>query len=553
MIGPGMSCGRSSGDDTPVLPGDGASAGQPTHADTLAVFAGRNFSGAGHCATCHTALFDEGGHDVSIPTHWRSTMMANAAQDPFFLAKVSSETARNPHLREFIEDLCATCHMPMARTQAVADGAPVAIFDDGFLDPNHELHEAAQDGVSCTLCHQIQDVGLGSEQTFGGAYVIDTRSTAPDRFIFGPFPDPQQSAMRAEVGFVPVEGPQLLDSGLCATCHTLFTPVFDAQGGAIGQFPEQTPYLEWLHSEYGDGVGEDRSCQQCHMPEAQGAVPLAIIPPGQPPRAPFGQHHFVGGNAFMLKIFRENIRELGLTAGESEFDATLARTLAQLQNDTATLTIAEARLEGDDLIFDVFVECLTGHKFPTGYPSRRAWLHVRVVDAAGRIVFESGAADGDRIAGNNADENAAAFEPHYETITRPEEVQIYEAIMADSLGEVTYTVLDAARYLKDNRVLPAGFDKLSADGDIAPRGQAALDEDFVGGSDRVTYRVSGVGAVAPLTASVELLYQSIGHRFVEDLRRDGTPHVGVFARLYSVADLTPVGVAMAADAVVNLP
>ena len=79
-----------------------------------------------------------------------------------------------------------------------------------------------------------------------------------------------------------------------------------------------------------------------------------------------------------------------------------------------------------------------------------------------------------------------------------------------------------------------------------------MDEDFVGGSDRVTYRVSGVRDVAPLTVSVELLYQSIGHRFVEDLRRDDTPHVGVFARLYDLADITPVRVAIA-DAVVNLP
>ena len=37
---------------------------------------------------------------------------------------------------------------------------------------------------------------------------------------------------------------------------------------------------------------------------------------------------------------------------------------------------------GDRLDVDVDVLNLAGHKFPTAYPSRRAWLHVAVTDAA---------------------------------------------------------------------------------------------------------------------------------------------------------------------------
>ena len=66
----------------------------------------------------------------------------------------------------------------------------------------------------------------------------------------------------------------------------------------------------------------------------------------------------------------------------------------------------------------------------------------------------------DRIDGNDAVEGPLDFEPHYETITSPDQVQIYEPIMLKQATEaVTYTLLRAYEYAKDNRLLPAGFDK----------------------------------------------------------------------------------------------
>jgi hypothetical protein len=43
--------------------------------------------------------------------------------------------------------------------------------------------------------------------------------------------------------------------------------------------------------------------------------------------------------------------------------------------------------------------------------------------------------------------------------------------------------------VKDNRLLPRGFDKSSASDDIAVRGQAAADADFGAGGNRVSYIV----------------------------------------------------------------
>ena len=120
-------------------------------------------------------------------------------------------------------------------------------------------------------------------------------------------------------------------------------------------------------------------------------------------------------------------------------------------------------LSGSTLSGDIVVESLVGHKFPGGYPSRRAWLHITVRDAAGNIVFESGAVSPDgMISGNDNDEDAARYEPHYTILSAPDQVQIYESIMLNSDGEVTTILLRAASYAKDNRLLPQGFDLAAA-------------------------------------------------------------------------------------------
>ena len=279
----------------PVIP----SAGLP-----LSGFVVADFDGPDICAQCHGDLKDEGGNDVTMSTFWRSTMMANAARDPFWQAKVSSEIARNPARQGDIERLCSRCHMPMAYTEAIDAGQTPAIFGpQGFLDPGHPLHEAAIDGVSCTLCHQIQPQNLGQPASFNGHFVIDTSTEPPRRIVFGPYPNPNSlgvSIMRTGSGYTPQQGTHLRTSAVCATCHTLYTSFVDSQG-QDKQFPEQVPYLEWQHSSYGESQSGQRDCQDCHMPLADGAV---VLYGGWPAHEPFYQHYFVGGNSFICRYCR---------------------------------------------------------------------------------------------------------------------------------------------------------------------------------------------------------------------------------------------------------
>jgi hypothetical protein len=528
--------------------GDSGPARRPAQDTVLSAFTTADFSGPGTCTLCHEGLWDEAGADVSLTTAWRSTMMANAAKDPVWQAKVSSEVARFPALQAVIEKKCVTCHMPMAKTQAEVEGQTVTAQGDGFFDVAHPLHKAGIEGVSCTLCHQIGDVSLGTMESFTGGYSVDTSTEPPNRQAFGPYQQPFGRPMQMHTGYVPVYGAHTEAAELCATCHNLYTPYVDAQGNVLGEFPEQTPYTEWQNSSFGGAV----PCQGCHMPQAKGGVVISLMPGRLAPRQPFYQHWFVGGNALMLRILADWGGELEVTADAAHFEATLARVVDQIGERTARLTVESLELEDGVLTTSLEVAALTGHKFPTGFPSRRAWLHVAVADAAGTVIWESGARNPDgTISGNAADADPAAFEPHYEIITQPDQVQIYEPIMGDHEGQVTYTLLRAAQYLKDNRVLPTGAEKTTLPSEVGVYGEAARDANFLGGSDLVTYKVEIRGATGPFTVSAELLYEPLSYQFVMDLLADETELTKWFGGYYGETDRAPLVVAAIKPATVR--
>jgi len=253
------------------------------------------------------------------------------------------------------------------------------------------------------------------------------------------------------------------------------------------------------------------------------------------PRPPLAQHTFRGGNAFILGILNKYRGELGVAALPQELDAAIRETRDYLGSAAARVAIDAPKVTGSTLSFDVRVDNLGGHKLPTAYPARRAWLHVRVTDEAGAVLFESGAPrlDGS-ITGNDNDEDPLKFEPHHREITRADQVQIYESIMVDRAGHPTTGLLTGARYAKDNRLLPRGFDKATADPEIAVHGDAEQDSDFKGGSDRVSYRVGlGRAPASALRVEAVLLYQSIGFRWAENLRAYDAAETQRFVRYYS--------------------
>ncbi len=477
------------------------------------------------CMVCHNNLITRTGEDVSIGADWRASMMANSARDPYWMAAVRREIMDHPAARDTIEDECTICHMPMTTFPARAAGGKGTLFDQ--LMPGAVNGVLASDGVSCTVCHQIQPTKLGDPSSFTGGYVIDVQAAAGTRKVFGPFAIDagRTKVMQSSAGFVPTESTHVQQSELCATCHTLFTHSL-ATGATDVKLPEQTPYLEWQQSAYRD----TQSCQSCHMPVVQEDIALSRVL-GQP-RTGVSRHTFLGGNFFMMRMLNRYRDDLGVRATPAEMAKAVARTEMHLQKDTARLSVTAERVDGR-LVADVMIENLAGHKFPTAYPSRRAWIQFTVKDAQDRVVFESGGWTPDgRITGNDSDVDGARFEPHYRQIDRPDQVQVYESVMGDQAGRVTTGLLTGSQYLKDNRILPRGLDKARATSDVAVHGVAREDDDFVGGQDRVRYVVPAGASTGPLTVTATLWFQPIGFRWADNLAGYDAPETSRFVGYY---------------------
>ncbi len=461
------------------------------------------FATSDRCVACHNGLTTPAGEDISFGKTWQPSMMANAARDPYWRASVGRETLDHPTAATAIEHECATCHMPMARYVAELLGREQPVF-------GHE-QALADDGVSCTTCHRISWRKLGQESSFSGRFTVEPIGM---RKIYGPYAisGGRTRIMSSASGFLPVKAGHVGSAELCASCHTLITHSLGPDGSVTGELPEQVPYLEWKHGAYA-GV---RDCVSCHMPEVDD--PVAISSVLGEPREEVSRHVFRGGNFVVPRILAAHGDTLNTVASSTQLEAASKATLAHLQEEAASISIERLRVAGSTLSFDVAVENYAGHKLPTAYPSRRVWLHVVVKGRDGKLLFESGALQNDgSIVGNDNDADASRFEPHYREIDRDEQVQIYEPVLAGPDGSVTTGLLTAVEYVKDNRLLPEGFDKETAEERIAVRGQARDDPDFRDGGDRVGYRLDVTEGQLPYEIHAELMYQPIGFRWANNL------------------------------------
>ena len=489
------------------------------------------FSGSGNCILCHNSngsAMTWNGIDVSPITYWRSTMMGNASKDPLWRAMVAEEVHNFPQHQQLIETTCTKCHSPIGFTQAMYNG------HSNYTMAELKQNPLANDGVSCTACHQIKPNNLGTQQSYSGNYVIEA-----DSILYGPYNNSDTILMWAIVGYKSKFSSHVNNSELCATCHTLFTPTMNAQGNVIGSFPEQTPYIEWKNSVY---PSQNIQCQDCHMPKIY--EPIKISGMGNfPNRTPFWRHTFVGGNVYMQNLMMNNIDSLGLTADPEHFDSTLSRTEHSLKNQSIELT-ASSKYKFQDNLLEVklFIKNLTGHKIPTGIPFRRMWIHLKVEQGLGNVVFESGKWDANgKIINYNS-----TFEPHYDIIDSEDKVQVYEGVFVNNQQQVTYTLLRAAEYIKDNRLPPQGFSTTHQSYDsIKIAGNANDDSNFNrygmnqgSGGDSVTYVITTLPNTQ-YRITVEVCYQAVKTQLLDQIRTVNNGDINRFVNMYDALPNIP--------------
>jgi len=491
------------------------------------------FRTSDRCVACHNGMKTSEGEDISIGFQWRASIMANSSRDPYWQGSVRRESLDHPESQKNIENECTFCHMPALRLADRDAGRDTHAFAQFPLQKFPKGNRAAADGVTCSVCHQIDKAGLGTDATFNGNVVISKPVQEDLRPEYGPF-DPDhghQTIMHSSTaGYMPTRGDHIRDAALCGSCHTLYTEALGPGGVKLGKFPEQMPYQEWQHSDY----ATKKTCQECHMPVVKEAVPITALY-GQP-RDGMHRHVFVGANFIMESMLQDHRDDLATEALPEEMDAAIKRTTDFLRTQAAKVTIRDVQQSAGKIAVDVLVENLSGHKLPTAYPSRRAWLHVTVRDSGGRAVFESGALSPDgSIVGNDNDEDPLKYEPHWREITSPRQVEIYEPILKDAQGNVTTWLLKTVGYAKDNRLLPAGFDKQTADKNIAVVGEAANDPGFTDKGSLVRYVVSTGNASGPFRVEAELWYQPIGFRWAHNLENYKAAEPQRFVGYYKAA------------------
>jgi hypothetical protein len=502
------------------------------------------------CRGCHSedpngnAMVNFSGEDVSFISDWEATMMANSAKDPYWKAKVAHEVYVNPEHKNQIETTCTSCHAPMGHYTAILRGAPHYLMEDLYADT------IGLDGVSCGSCHKIAQEGLGD--LLGGALNIDTA-----RVVYGPFSLPFAPPMQQFVGFEPLYSEHVSSSELCASCHTLVIESLDLEGQATGNvYIEQATYHEWVNSSYNSN---NQSCQSCHLPVLEEPVIVSANYQFLEPRPHYSQHELVGGNATMLKMMKTYRDTLGITADTSNYDRTISKTLKLLQQQSLDASLTFKGNSTDTVLFEYTLDNKAGHKFPSGFPSRRAFVEFLLVDLESMdTIFHSGKYnEAYELANHNTD-----FEPHYDYISEESQVQIYELVPADINGDFTTILERGYQTIKDNRLVPLGFTKDHVVYDtVAIVGMAVDDPNYNSddfgvdgtGSDKITFGIKLGTYSGSIKAYAKVHYQSLSPRWINPLFEDDQlPEVQHFKSMYELSDLEPILISSDSSEVLNL-
>jgi hypothetical protein len=335
---------------------------------------------------------------------------------------------------------------------------------------------------------------LGQELTYTGNFI-----TGPANELYGPYenttivPRPMEHAL----GITPLLADQITSANLCGSCHNVLLPVFDNAGNLVKASYEQSTHLEWTNSDFAPGRANFRSCQDCHMPtqfkgqalafqianiDSSAFAPTTHRLPNHDitltERDRYLRHALHGLNVFLNEMFQQfplilGARQIDYMTGTATVPSLITGRNSMLEmakQETASVDIPVPEKTADGkLRVVVLVTNKTGHYLPSGVGFRRVFLEFLVRDAAGNLLWASGRTDDlGAIVDGITDQVLASeqpvkfpdvpFQPHYQTIERGDQVQIYQELIEDSAGHLTTSFLRRFKNVKNNRIRPKGFD-----------------------------------------------------------------------------------------------
>jgi hypothetical protein len=296
----------------------------------------------------------------------------------------------------------------------------------------------------------------------------------------------------------------------------------------------------------------------------------------------FVRHQFQGLNVPLLEMFSQFMKDPKATPEKSfpynevlgvrqndymltvnaDLPNAIDAFVEQAQNSTATIAVTSVSTKNDKLVANVTVTNKTGHRFPSGVGFRRAFIEFQVLDNHEKTVWASGRTDelGIIVDENNKrlpsefferyqDESGKPrqhYQPHYydqpgHTITRQDQVQIYEELIQDADGVFTTSFIRRDTPVKDNRLLPLGWSAKGPDPSLSGIFLEATHPHAVGddrhyqdgsGTSVVTYEVP-LNGMDPksLTLKATIYHQSIPPYYLK-MRFDEAPNYPATKRLY---------------------
>ena len=151
--------------------------------------------------------------------------------------------------RRHATSACVRCHAPVGFAEATARAA-LTLAD---LERRHVAGRGlAREGVGCAGCHALEPGGLGDEASFVGG-----RRCARDRVAYGALPSRSTTRWSQMIKTRAGAGPHVLESELCASCHTVIVHR-PTCGSGDDRRAGDVPRVARV------GASPRRACQTCH-------------------------------------------------------------------------------------------------------------------------------------------------------------------------------------------------------------------------------------------------------------------------------------------------